>query len=143
MIKRKFHSVDDLGRYGLGLDLIPTPFSKYKASKSSSQQQELRCRSMNNVFNCRLHASSTIAFSLLSDIDPWDETIVEINSIMRLMNKSSMLIDGSHHLIEMRHLRNLLNGVRLYYPFRIMHWDNFSYCRVSSYFISICDESRY
>ena len=62
---------------------------------------------------------------------------------MRLMNKSSMSIDGSHHLIEMRHLKNLLNGVRSYYPFRITHWDDFSKGRVFSYFVSIHDESRY
>ena len=98
---------------------------------------------MNNVLNCRSRSLSSIAFSLLSDIDPRDETILEINSIMRLMNKSSMSIDGSHHLIEMRHLKSLLNGVRSYYPFRITHCDDFSKCRVSSYFVSIHDESRY
>ena len=59
------------------------------------------------------------------------------------MNKSSISIDGSHHLIEIKHLKNLLNSVRSYYPFRITHWDNYSKCRVSSYFVSIHDESRY
>ena len=118
------------------------PFLKYEASNKSSSQQ-LRCRTVNNVLNCRPYSSSTIAFSLLSDIDPRDETMLEINSIMRLMNKSSMSIDSSHHLIEMRHLKNLLNGVRLYYPFRITHWDDFPKCRVSSYFVLIRDESRY
>ena len=121
---------------------FPTPFLKYEASNKSINQQ-LKCRSVNNVLNCRPRSSSTIAFSLLSDIDPRDETILEINSIMRLLNKSSMSMDGSHHLIEMRHLKNLLNGARSYYPFRITHWDDFSKCRVSSYFVSIRDESRY
>ena len=134
--------MDDLGSYGLRLDLVPTPFLKYEASNKSINQQ-LKCRSVNNVLNCRPRSSSTIAFSLLSDIDPRDETILEINSIMRLLNKSSMSMDGSHHLIEMRHLKNLLNGARSYYPFRIMHWDDFSKCRVSSYFVSIHDEYRY
>ena len=107
--QRKFHSVDDLGRYGLRLDLVPTPFLKYEASNKSINQQ-LKCRSVNNMLNCRPRSSSTIAFSLLSDIDPRDETILEINSIMRLLNKSSMSMDGSHHLIDMRRLKNLLNG---------------------------------
>ena len=116
------------------------PFLKYGASRSSSQQ--LRCRSVNNVLNCRPHSSSTIAFSLLSDIDPRDEMISEINSMMRLMNKSSMSIDGSHYLIEMRCLKNLLNGVRSYYLFWITHWNDFLKCRVSLYFVLIRDESR-
>ena len=140
--QRKFHSADDLGRYGLRLDLERTPFLKYDTSNKSINQQ-LKCRSVSNVLNCRPRSSSTIAFSLLSDIDPGDETILEINSIMRLLNKSSMSMDGSHHLIEMMCLKNLLNGARSYYPFRITHWDDFSKCRVSSYFISIRDESRY
>ena len=54
-----------------------------------------------------------------------------------------MSMDSSHHLIEMTCLKNLVNGARSYYPFRIAHWDDFSKCRVSSYFVSIRDESRY
>ena len=79
--QRKFHSVDNLGRYGLRLDLECTSFLKYDASNKSINQQ-LKCRSVNNVLNCRPRSSSTIAFALLSD-----ETILEINSIMRSLNK--------------------------------------------------------
>ena len=32
----KLYSVDELGRYGLRLDLVPTPFLKYEASNISS-----------------------------------------------------------------------------------------------------------
>ena len=65
--QRKFHSVNDLGRYGLRLDLVPTPFLKYEAYNKSINQQ-FKCKSVSNVLNCRPRSSSTIAFSLLSDI---------------------------------------------------------------------------
>ena len=54
-------------------NLVPMPFLKYEAVSESSCQQ-FRCRSV-NVLNCRPRSSSTIAFSLLSDVNPRDEMI--------------------------------------------------------------------
>ena len=125
------------------MNLVPAPFLKYERSKASG----LRYRSVNNVLNCRPHhhhsssTTTTTAF-LLSDVYPRGKAISEINSVLRLMNNKS-IDDGSHHLIEMRCLKKLLNSVRSYCPFQIIHWDDFSKCRVALYFISIRDESRY
>ena len=49
--EERFQKLSELGRYGLGLDLVPNSIRKYSGVSLSIITS--KCRSVNNVFNCK------------------------------------------------------------------------------------------
>ena len=46
-------------------------------------------------------------------------------------------------IVEMDKIRLLLSSSRDSYPFRITNWNDSSRSKLFSFFVSLCDESRY
>ena len=102
----------------------------------------IRCRSVNNILNYYHRASVNSPFSL-SDIDPRNEYVFEVNAALRRIKSNSNTASLIYLTKEIRNLNQVLQDGRVYYPFRISNWDDFSRCTIYSYFVGIRDESRY
>ena len=133
-----FQKTSELARYGLNLDVMRSQFLEY----GDFDDRRIRCRSINNILNYYHRASVNSPF-LLSDIDPRNEYVFEVNAALRRIKSKGNTASSIYLTKEIRNLNQVLQDGRVYYPFRISNWDDFSRCTISSYFVGIRDESQY
>ena len=95
-----FQKTSELARYGLNLDVLPSQFLEY----DDFDDRRIRCRSVINVLNRRSHcASLNFPFSL-SDIDPRNEYVSEVNAALRGIKSKSNTATPIHLTKEIRKL---------------------------------------
>ena len=133
-----FQKTSELARYGLNLDVMLSQFLEY----GDFDDHHIKCRSVNNVLNYYQRASVNSPFSL-RDIDPRNEYVFEVSAVLRRIKSKANTASPIYLTKEIRNLNQVLQDGRVYYPFRISNWDDFSRCTISSYFVGIRDESRY
>ena len=66
-----------------------------------------------------------------------------MHSKLRFINNSLKCCNPERISKEIRDLELMLQDAKTYYPFRISSWDDNTKFTMSSYFVSIRDESRY
>ena len=134
----KFSKQSKLNRYGMSLDLVPKGTRKYQVSWNDTTRQ----RTVNNMFNNKKFKLSHIL----------GETVVmdkcSLNATSKLKITERLMIGSCEQpsdraMVEMRILDSNLNKSNSYYPFRVTNWSDNEKCKISSYFSSIRDESRY
>ena len=121
----------------MSLDLVPKG-----TRKCQGQNDTVRQRTVNNVMNNKKFKLSHV----LVETVVMDEYSSNVTSKMTLIKR---LMAGCHEqvseraLTEIKRLDSYLNESNSYYPFRVTNWSDNEKCKISSYFLSIREESRY
>ena len=135
----EFSKQSKLNRYGMSLDLVPKGTRKYQGQ--ASWNNTIRQRTVNNVLNNKKFKLSHV----LGETVVMDECSLNVTSKLKIIER---LMIGCHEqpsdraMIEMKRLHSYLNESNSYYPFRVTNWSDNEKCKISSYFLSIRDESR-
>ena len=97
---------------------------------------------MNNVLNNKKFKLSHV----LGETVVTNKCSLNVTSKLRIIER--LMIGcceqpSDRAVIEMKRLDSYLNESNSYYPFRVTNWSDNEKCKISSYFLSIQDESRY
>ena len=123
-----FRSQANISRLSSNSDLVLNVIRKLRKKETQGNAS----RSVNDMLNSTHHC----LVNILMDTTYSGMAVHNLNAV-----NDVEACDGVMDLI--RHFDSHFMGEHHYYPFRLTHWSDSDKLKMSSFFVSLCDESRY